>query len=170
MSLVSAPEDVATAFDKKPRKKFSPPPNGPYCWEVTGMERKKSQAGNDMVVLSLCIASGPYAEDKVEERDYFVFTDKAEWKLHQLAAVLQHKGVIPEGKKVDWQKPASWGPIIGQELWYESEWTPREYTVKEGKYAGEVRTGYRCNLRLLKEEPVPMEEIVTDDETGEDAW
>lgn len=163
MGLTSKPEDVEKAFADKPKEKkgpWTPPPNGPYLWEIESTEKAVSRAGNDMRVMKMVIASGPHKG--VAEKDYCALTEKAKWKLDMLAAVLGIKGTI------DWEDNKVWAKqITAERIWADTVWEPVEYTVGQGPNKGEVRTAYRAKFRYLKEAPVPMESIVTDAEGPE---
>ena len=65
---------------------------GEYPCRIVGAKEKISEAGNDMIVLSVEIQGGPIVNE------HLVFTEKASWKIDQVRAAIGE--AVIEGEQV----------------------------------------------------------------------
>jgi hypothetical protein len=86
---------------------FAVLPKGDYKFEIVDTKWKKSQAGNRMIEMKLCVGEEPETANVWEN---IVFTESAFWKFDQLLkAIGNHPG---EGIDVEVDEDADGDPIL----------------------------------------------------------
>lgn len=90
--------NYSEAGNNNTKKEFEPIAEGTYEAIITEAKIDKSSAGNDMIKVTLTIRDDvqqQFAKRKLW--DYLVYSDKAKWKLQQVAKALK----IPEGTSIN---------------------------------------------------------------------
>lgn len=149
MGLVSKPEDIKGAFQggggqPREKKEWEPPPSGVYRLEATEAAEHTSRAGNPCRKMQWEIKDGPEAGRRFGS--YLAITEKALFKLNQLASAL---GIADA---VDWEESKTWSKkVLNEELWADVQFE----RSPDGK-------GWRANMKFLKGAPVSLESVETE--------
>lgn len=128
---------------------FQPIPEGTYEAIIKEVEITKSAAGNDMIKVTLVIRDDVQQQaGKRKVWDYLVASEKAKWKLQQVAKALK----IPEGTNISTIQD------FARAILYAST----KITIKhrQEEYNGETKT--RESIALYSPSDIPLNQIPSD--------